>query len=195
MEEGSLRADVNVSVRKHGEPYRTRCEVKNLNSVRFVMQAIEAEATRQVAVWEAGGHGGTGNPPVRFRARTDAQHAHRKRTRTTTATSPTPTCCRSCSTPPGWRSCDRTLPELPDDKRARFIRDYGLSAYDAGSAGGRTGDRGLLRGRWREGRDAKQAANWITGDLFATLHRNGRTIETCPGERGSAGHAARPAGR
>src|SRR6195952_2878087 len=55
MEEGSLRADVNVSVRKHGEPFRTRCEVKNVNSIRFVMQAIESEARRQVAVWEAGG--------------------------------------------------------------------------------------------------------------------------------------------
>ena len=55
MEEGSMRADVNVSVRKHGEPYRTRCEVKNVNSIRFVMQAIEAEAKRQVEVWESGG--------------------------------------------------------------------------------------------------------------------------------------------
>ena len=55
MEEGSMRADVNVSVRKHGEPYRTRCEVKNVNSVRFVMQAIEAEAKRQIEVWESGG--------------------------------------------------------------------------------------------------------------------------------------------
>src|SRR6202007_2816656 len=55
MEEGSMRADVNVSVRKHGEPYRTRCEVKNVNSVRFVMQAIEAEAARQIEVWESDG--------------------------------------------------------------------------------------------------------------------------------------------
>src|SRR6185437_6115659 len=55
MEEGSLRADVNVSVRKHDEAFRTRCEVKNVNSIRFVMQAIEAEAKRQIAVWEAGG--------------------------------------------------------------------------------------------------------------------------------------------
>ena len=55
MEEGSMRADVNVSVRKHGEPYRTRCEVKNVNSIRFVMQAIEAEAKRQIEVWESGG--------------------------------------------------------------------------------------------------------------------------------------------
>ena len=55
MEEGSMRADVNVSVRKHGEPYRTRCEIKNVNSIRFVMQAVEAEAQRQIEVWESGG--------------------------------------------------------------------------------------------------------------------------------------------
>ena len=67
MEEGSMRADVNVSVRKHGEPFRTRCEVKNVNSVRFVMQAIEAEAKRQIEVWEERRRGRAGDAAVRLR--------------------------------------------------------------------------------------------------------------------------------
>ena len=98
MEEGSMRADVNVSVRKHGEPYRTRCEVKNVNSVRFVMQAIEAEAKRQIEVWEEGG-------AVEQETRlfdTGARHARgrcaARRTRTTTAISPIRICCRWCWT-------------------------------------------------------------------------------------------------
>ncbi len=78
MEEGSMRADVNVSVRKHGEPFRTRCEVKNVNSVRFVMQAIEAEAKRQIEVWEVRRHGRAGDPAVRRGARRDAHRCARK---------------------------------------------------------------------------------------------------------------------
>ena len=96
-----MRADVNVSVRKHGEPYRTRCEVKNVNSVRFVMQAIEAEAKRQVEVWESGG---TVEQETRLfdsargvtRSRCD-----RRRTRTIIAISPIRTCCRWCWTRTG----------------------------------------------------------------------------------------------
>ena len=98
-----MRADVNVSVRKHGEPFRTRCEVKNVNSIRFVMQAIEAEARRQVEVWE---DGGTVEQETRLfdaGARRDALACAARRTRTTTAISPTPTCCRWCWTRTGSR--------------------------------------------------------------------------------------------
>ena len=101
MEEGSMRADVNVSVRKHGEPFRTRCEVKNVNSIRFVMQAIEAEAKRQVA-----GVGSAAARSIRRRGCSTWRAAARgrcarRRTRTITVTSPIPTCCRWCWTRTG----------------------------------------------------------------------------------------------
>ncbi len=101
MDEGSMRADVNVSVRKHGEPFRTRCEVKNVNSIRFVMQAIEAEAQRQVEVWEAGGAVDQETRLFDPARGDDAVACAARRTRTTTATSPIPTCCRWCSTRTG----------------------------------------------------------------------------------------------
>jgi aspartyl-tRNA(Asn)/glutamyl-tRNA(Gln) amidotransferase subunit B len=178
MEEGSLRADVNVSVRKSGEPYRTRCEVKNVNSVRFVMQAVEAEATRQIEVWEAGGTveqetrlfdsaRGTTRP---MRSKEDA-HDYRY--------FPDP------DLPPlvldaAWvAELADNLPELPDAKRTRFVAEYGLSAYDAGVLVAERATAAYFE-TVAHGRDAKQAANWISGDLFATLNRTGRTIENSP---------------
>ncbi len=89
-----MRADVNVSVRKAGEAFRTRCEVKNVNSIRFVMQAVEAEARRQIEVWESGGEVDAGNPPVRHRRAASRARCARRRMRMTIATSPTPTCRR-----------------------------------------------------------------------------------------------------
>ncbi len=178
MEEGSLRADVNVSVRKHGEPYRTRCEVKNVNSIRFVMQAVEAEATRQVAVWESGGtvdqetrlfDSGRGETRP-MRSKEDA-HDYRY--------FPDPDLF-PLVLDEGWvEDLRRALPELPDEKRARFIREYGLSAYDAGVLVAEQATAAYFEAVAR-GRDAKQAANWVTGDLFATLNRTGRTIEDSP---------------
>jgi len=178
MEEGSLRADVNVSVRKAGEGFRTRCEIKNVNSVRFVMQAVEAEATRQVEVWESGGTvrqetrlfdpaRGTTRP---MRSKEDA-HDYRY--------FPDP------DLPPlvldaGWvKELGDTLPELPDAKRARFMADQGLTAYDAAVLVAERANADFFEAVAR-GRDAKQAANWITGDLFATLNRTGRGIEQSP---------------
>ena len=132
MEKGNLRADVNVSVRRPGAPLGTRCEIKNVNSIRFIGQAIDVEARRQIAR-----HRGRRRRSIRRRACSipraakPARCARRKR-RTTIAIFPTPTCCRSNSIRRSSTISKAHLPELPDAKKARFIADYGLSAYDAG---------------------------------------------------------------
>ena len=178
MEEGSLRADVNVSVRKHGEPFRTRCEVKNVNSIRFVMQAVEAEARRQVEVWEGGGEvvqetrlydSGRGETRS-MRSKEDA-HDYRY--------FPDPDLL-PLVLDEAWVAALRSrLPELPDAKRARFVSQYGLSPYDAGVLVAEQAIAGYFETVAR-GRDAKAAANWVMGDLFAALNRTGRTIEDSP---------------
>jgi aspartyl-tRNA(Asn)/glutamyl-tRNA(Gln) amidotransferase subunit B len=178
MEEGSLRADVNVSVRQQGEAYRTRCEVKNVNSIRFVMQAVEAEATRQVAVWEAGGVVEQETrlfDPARgiTRSMRSKEDAHDYRY------FPDPDLLPLVLDEAWVEELRRDLPELPDEKRARFEREYGLSAYDAGVLVAEQAAAAYFEDVAR-GRDAKQAANWVTGDLFATLHRTGRSIDDPP---------------
>jgi aspartyl-tRNA(Asn)/glutamyl-tRNA(Gln) amidotransferase subunit B len=178
MEEGSLRADVNVSVRKPGEDYRTRCEVKNVNSIRFVMQAIEAEAARQVEVWEDGGvvvqetrlFDSARGETRSMRSKEDA-HDYRY--------FPDPDLLPLVLDPAWVEELRAGLPELPDDKRARFVDEYGLSAYDAGVLVAEQAT-ALYFEAVAKGRDAKQAANWVTGDLFATLNRTGRSIEDAP---------------
>jgi aspartyl-tRNA(Asn)/glutamyl-tRNA(Gln) amidotransferase subunit B len=178
MEEGSMRADVNVSVRRPGEGFRSRCEVKNVNSVRFVMQAIEAEAKRQIAVWEDGGEV---EQETRLfdsargitRSMRSKEEAHDYRY------FPDPDLL-PLVLDEGWvEELRRGLPELPDAKRARFMREYGLPAYDAGVlvAEQATADFYELVAK---GRDAKLAANWVIGDLFAALNRTGRSIENSP---------------
>ena len=178
MEEGSLRADVNVSVRKHGEAFRTRCEVKNVNSIRYVMQAVDAEARRQVAVWEEGGQvvqetrlfdharGVT-------RAMRSKEDAHDYRY------FPDPDLLPLVLEEDWVGTLRAGLPELPDAKRARFVSEYGLSPYDAGVLVAEQATAAFYETVAR-GRDAKAAANTITGDLFAALNRTGRTIEDSP---------------
>jgi aspartyl-tRNA(Asn)/glutamyl-tRNA(Gln) amidotransferase subunit B len=178
MEEGSLRADVNVSVRKPGENYRTRCEIKNVNSIRFVMQAVEAEATRHVEVWESGGVVRQETrlfDPARgvTRSMRTKEDAHDYRY------FPDPDLLPLVLEQAWVDELAASLPELPDAKRARFIADYGLSAYDAGVLVAEQSTAAYFEAVAR-GRDAKQAANWITGDLFAALNRTGRTIEDSP---------------
>jgi aspartyl-tRNA(Asn)/glutamyl-tRNA(Gln) amidotransferase subunit B len=178
MEEGSLRADVNVSVRHPGEAYRTRCEVKNVNSIRFVMQAIEAEAKRQVAVWEAGEvvkqetrlFDAAAGVTRSMRSKEDA-HDYRY--------FPEPDLPPLLLDPAWVERLRRELPELPDAKRTRFTREYGLSAYDAALLAAERATAEYFETVAR-GRDAKQAANWIGGELFALLNRNGRSIEESP---------------
>ena len=175
MDEGSMRADVNVSVRKAGEALRTRCEVKNVNSVRFVMQAVEAEARRQVELWESGG---TVQQETRLfdtsrgttRSMRSKEDAHDYRY------FPDP------DLPPlvfeqSWvDQLKAELPELPDARRARYIA-LGLSAYDAHVL---TIERETAAFFEAVGRDAKTVANWLTGDVFAHLNRRGLGIGESP---------------
>jgi len=178
MEEGSMRADVNVSVRKHGEPFRTRCEVKNVNSVRFVMQAIEAEARRQVAVWE---DGGTVDQETRLfdpsrgetRSMRSKEDAHDYRYFSDPDLLP-------LVLDEAWVAGLRAgLPELPDAKRARFVAEHGLSAYDAAVLVADQETAAFFE-TVAAGRDAKLAANWMMGDFFAALNRTGRSIAESP---------------
>ena len=178
MEEGFMRADVNVSVRKHGEPYRTRCEVKNVNSIRFVMQSIAAEARRQIAVWE---DGGTVEQETRLfdpgrgetRSMRSKEDAHDYRY------FPDPDLLPLVLDEAWVERLRQNLPELPDPKRTRFMRDYGLTGYDAAVLVAERATAEYFETVARD-RDAKQAANWITGDLFATINRLGRSIEASP---------------
>jgi len=178
MEEGSMRADVNVSVRRHGEPFRIRCEVKNVNSVRFVMQAIEAEARRQVQVWE---DGGTVDQETRLfdpsrgetRSMRSKEDAHDYRY------FPDPDLL-PLVLDEGWVAGLRArLPELPDAKRARFVAEHGLSAYDAAVLVADQETAAFFE-TVAAGRDAKLAANWMMGDFFAALNRTGRSIADSP---------------
>ena len=185
MEEGSMRADVNVSVRPPGEELRTRTETKNVNSVRFVMQAIEFEAERQVRAYDAGedvvqetrlfdpGRGET--RPMRTK-----EYAHDYRY------FPDPDLLPLDLADDDIERLAAELPELPDDKKARFMADYGLSAYDAGVlvAERQTADYFEAVAR---GRDAKLAANWIAGNLFAALNKLGLGIEDSPVSAASLG--------
>jgi aspartyl-tRNA(Asn)/glutamyl-tRNA(Gln) amidotransferase subunit B len=178
MDEGSLRADVNVSVRKSGEPFRTRCEVKNVNSIKFVMQAVEAEAKRQVAVWE---EGGTVQQETRLfdpsrgatRSMRSKEDAHDYRY------FPDPDLLPLVIEQSWIDELKSHLPELPDAKRARLTREYGLPVYDAGVLVAEQATADFFE-TVAKGRDAKLAANWMMGDFFAALNRTGRSIEDSP---------------
>ena len=178
MEEGSMRADVNVSVRKHGEPYRTRCEIKNVNSIRFVMQAVEVEAQRQIEVWESGG---TVIQETRLfdssrgitRSMRSKEDAHDYRY------FPDPDLLPLVLEEDWVASLKASLPELPDAKRARFIQSYGLSPYDAAVLVAEKATATFYE-TVAHGRDPKIAANWVTGDFFAAMNRLGRTIDNPP---------------
>jgi aspartyl-tRNA(Asn)/glutamyl-tRNA(Gln) amidotransferase subunit B len=178
MEEGSMRADVNVSVRKAGEAFRTRCEIKNVNSVRFVMHAVEAEARRQIEVWEAGG---TVVQETRLYdpARGETRSMRSKEDAHDYRYFPEPDLLPLVLDEAWINALRAKLPELPDAKRRRFCDEYGISFYDAGVlvADQVTADfyEDVARGR-----DAKMAANWVSGDFFAALNRTGKTIETSP---------------
>jgi aspartyl-tRNA(Asn)/glutamyl-tRNA(Gln) amidotransferase subunit B len=178
MEEGSLRCDCNVSVRRPGEPYGTRCEIKNLNSVRYVMQAIEYEARRQIEIIEEGGtiaqqtrlfDAGRGiTRPMRSK-----EEAHDYRYFPDPDLSP-------LVLDPEWVARLRAeLPELPDAKKARFVADYGLRAEDAAVLVAERATAEYFE-KVAAGRDPKTAANWVMGDLFGALNRLGRGMEDSP---------------
>ncbi len=179
MEQGSMRADVNVSVRKVGETgYRTRAEIKNVNSIRFIMETIEHEAERQVEVYETGGE---------VVQETRLYDADLGLTRSMRAKEfahdyryfPDPDLLPLVLSQEYVDTIAATLPELPDDKNARFISDYGLSPYDAGVLVAERETAEYFETVAR-GRDAKQAANWVTGNLFGALNKKGLTITASP---------------
>ncbi len=178
MEEGSMRADVNVSVRHAGEPFRTRCEVKNVNSIRFVTQAVEAEAKRQIGVWEDGGtvlqetrlYDPSRGETRSMRSKEDA-HDYRY--------FPDPDLLPLVLDEAWVAGLRAQLPELPDAKRARFMAQYGLPFVDSGVLIAEQ----VIADFYEEvarGRDGKIAANWVIGDFFAGLNRTGHTIENSP---------------
>jgi aspartyl-tRNA(Asn)/glutamyl-tRNA(Gln) amidotransferase subunit B len=178
MEEGSLRCDCNVSVRRPGAPFGTRCEIKNLNSVRFAMQAIDFEARRQIEVIEAGG---TVAQETRLfdtargvtRPMRSKEHAHDYRY------FPDPDLLPLVLDPEWVAKLKAELPELPDAKQARFVSKYGLSQADAAVL---VGERAIADyfEAVAKGRDARAAANWVTGDLFGALNRKGIGIDASP---------------
>jgi aspartyl-tRNA(Asn)/glutamyl-tRNA(Gln) amidotransferase subunit B len=178
MEEGSLRCDVNVSVRRPGDPLGTRCEIKNVNSIRFVQQAIEYEARRQVELIEEGGEVRQetrlfdANRGV-TRSMRSKEHAHDYRY------FPDPDLLPLEFDDAYVEAIRATMPELPDAKKARLIAQHGLSAYDAGVlvAERETAD---FYEAVAKGRDPKLAANWVISELFGQLNRTGRTIADSP---------------
>ena len=178
MEEGSLRADVNVSVRKPNEPFRTRCEVKNVNSIRYVMQAVEAEALRQIEVWEAGG-AVVQETRLFDHARGETRAMRSKEDAHDYRYFPDPDLLPLVLDEAWVEGLRAGLPELPDAKRARFVAQYGLSPYDAGVLVAEQSTAGFYEAV-AHGRDAKAAANWVMGDLFAALNRAGHAIEDSP---------------
>jgi aspartyl-tRNA(Asn)/glutamyl-tRNA(Gln) amidotransferase subunit B len=178
MEKGHLRADVNVSVRRPGDALGTRCEIKNVNSIRFVGQAIEYEAHRQVGVLE---DGGTVEQETRLfdairgetRSMRSKEEAHDYRY------FPDPDLLPLVVTPEEVDALKRGLPELPDEKKVRFIADYGLSAYDAGVLVSERAPAEFYEAV-AKGRDGKSAANWVINELFGRLNKEGKGIEQSP---------------
>ncbi|WP_185985150.1 Asp-tRNA(Asn)/Glu-tRNA(Gln) amidotransferase subunit GatB [Aureimonas mangrovi] len=177
MDEGSMRADVNVSVRKPGGEFGTRCEIKNVNSIRFVGQAVEAEARRQIAVIE---DGGTIDQETRLfdpvkgetRSMRSKEDAHDYRY------FPDPDLLPLEFDDAFVAALAENLPELPDDKRARLI-DSGLSAYDASILVSEKAIADFYE-KVAEGREGKQAANWVINDLLGALNKSGKDIEETP---------------
>jgi aspartyl-tRNA(Asn)/glutamyl-tRNA(Gln) amidotransferase subunit B len=195
MEKGNLRADVNVSVRKPGAPLGTRCEIKNVNSIRFIGQAIEHEARRQIEIVEDGGK-------IEQETRLfDPEKGETRSMRTKEEAHdyryfPDPDLLPLELSPSLIAELQGNLPELPDEKKSRFMREYALSAYDADvlvaerdtaayfedvikghGAGAGAGAR----------REPKLAANWITNELAGRLNREGKDIVASPVSAGQLG--------
>jgi len=179
MDEGSMRCDINVSVRKVGEEgYRHRVEIKNVNSVKFVMQAIDLEVHRQVDLYEAGQD---------FPQETRLFDATNMETRSMRSKEnaldyryfPDPDLPPLCLTDEYIEEIRKNLPELPEAKKARYMSELGLPEYDARII---VADKETATyfEKASEGRDAKKVANWVMGDLFAALNREYISIENSP---------------
>jgi aspartyl-tRNA(Asn)/glutamyl-tRNA(Gln) amidotransferase subunit B len=183
MEKGSLRADVNVSVRKPGGPLGTRCEIKNMNSVNFIGQAIEYEARRQIEIIE---DGGSIDQETRLfdpnkgetRSMRTKEEAHDYRY------FPDPDLLPLEFSQEFVDALKADLPELPDQKKSRFITGFGLSPYDASVlvAERESADfyETVLSGLADKARDGKLAANWVINELFGRLNKESRDIASSP---------------
>ncbi|WP_305989641.1 Asp-tRNA(Asn)/Glu-tRNA(Gln) amidotransferase subunit GatB [Roseibium sp. MMSF_3544] len=178
MDQGSMRADVNVSVRRPGGDFGTRCEIKNVNSIRFVGQAIEYEARRQVAILEDGGEI---DQETRLfdavkgetRSMRSKEEAHDYRY------FPDPDLLPLEFTQEFVDDLSGHLPELPDDKKARFISDYGLTPYDADILVVEKASADFFEDV-AKGRDAKLSANWVINELFGRLNKEGKELSESP---------------
>lgn len=178
MEEGSMRADVNVSVRRPGAPLGTRCEIKNVNSIKAIQAAIEYESARQIEIIE---DGGTIKQETRLwdpnkaetRSMRSKEEAHDYRY------FPDPDLLPLVLDPAWIDDIRKTLPELPDQKKERFMQDYGLNPYDASVLMAE-----LSRADYYEqvakGRDPKITANWVITELLGLLNKQGKSIEESP---------------
>ena len=178
MDEGSMRADVNVSVRKPGAELGTRCEIKNVNSIRFMAQAIEFEARRQVDVLESGG---TIKQQTRLfdaklgetRSMRSKEEAHDYRY------FPDPDLLPLVLEQAWVDEIASSLPELPDEKKARFVK-MGLSGYDASVLVAEKETADYFEAMLAEGVDAKAAANWLNNEYFGRLNKAGLSIADGP---------------
>lgn len=183
MEKGSLRADVNVSVRKPGAPLGTRCEIKNMNSINFIGQAIEYEARRQIEILE---DGGAVEQETRLydpnkgetRSMRSKEEAHDYRY------FPDPDLLPLEFSQDFVDALKSELPELPDQKKTRFVADFGLSAYDASVLVAERESavfyETVLDKLANRARDGKMAANWVINELFGRLNKEGRDITGSP---------------
>ena len=183
MEKGSLRADVNVSVRKPGGPLGTRCEIKNMNSIAFIGQAIEYEARRQIGILEDG---------CAIEQETRLFDPNKGETRSMRSKEeahdyryfPDPDLLPLEFTQAFVDELKADLPELPDQKKARFIAGFGLSPYDAGVLVAERESaeffEAVLAGLADRVRDGKLAANWVINELFGRLNKEGRDISGSP---------------
>ncbi len=178
MEEGSLRADVNVSVRRPGEPFGTRCEIKNVNSIRFIGQAIEYEARRQIGILEDGGAivqetrlFDPGKGETRSMRSKEEAHDYRY--------FPDPDLLPLEFDQAYVDALAQGLPELPDAKKARFVSQYGITPYDA-TVLVMERDQADYFEAVAKGRDGKAAANWVINELFGRLNKEGKDVTTSP---------------
>ncbi len=183
MDEGSMRCDVNVSVRKVGDPLGTRCEIKNVNSIRYVAQAIEYEARRQIEIIEDGG---------KIKQETRLYDPSKGETRSMRSKEqahdyryfPDPDLLPLILEQSFVDKIKADLPELPDVKRTRFVKEFGLSDYDAGVLVAERETAAFyelaVANNGHGGRDPKLTANWLISELFAILNKEGKSITESP---------------
>jgi aspartyl-tRNA(Asn)/glutamyl-tRNA(Gln) amidotransferase subunit B len=174
-----MRADVNVSVRKPGAPLGTRCEIKNVNSVKFIMAAIEYEARRQIDILESGGtiHQETRLFDSRLgetRSMRSKEEAHDYRY------FPDPDLLPLHLEQAWVDTIEKSLPELPDDKKGRFIDRMGLSAYDAGVLVAEHEPADYFEEMLKAGAEAKASANWLINEYFGRLNKEGLSVTEGP---------------